>query len=273
MPFHLMIAILACTSGLLQNPAGAQSGNVPAKPYVERSQKEFSFYPGGNLTISAAATGNVKIVGWEKSAVRVEYEKIFFYLPAEEAKVVSGDFPVRITNTPTSARVSTTAPPLSGAAMEVNLQVYVPAQKTDLAIRIIKGDLSVTGVNGSIEATLEEGNLSAKDLAGYFSAITKRGDLQVDLSGERWMGYGFTAGTQIGNVTLQLPAEYSATLQLETKDGDISVDYPPQEISGESVELQVMAKKNARSVNAPIGLGGTAIKLMTALGKINLKKK
>jgi DUF4097 and DUF4098 domain-containing protein YvlB len=157
--------------------------------------------------------------------------------------------------------------------MEVNLQVYVPAQKTDLAIRMIKGDLAIAGLNGSMEATLEDGNLEAINIAGYYSATTKRGDLIVELSGKTWIGHSFTAATRQGNVNLRLPSDYSATLQLETKAGNISIDYPPQIVDGESVPLQVLAKKLIRSVSVPIGAGGTSVKLVTQSGDIALTSK
>jgi DUF4097 and DUF4098 domain-containing protein YvlB len=95
--------------------------------------------------------------------------------------------------------------------------------------------------------------------------------LIIELAGPRWTGYGLTAATQKGSISLQLPADYSAALKLETKDGDISVDYPAQIIQGESVSLQVVADKNTRSVSAPIGAGGAAIRLLTKSGNIDFR--
>ena len=139
-------------------------------------------------------------------------------------------------------------------------------------IKLIKGDLSMASLNGSIEANIEEGNIEVENLAGYFSAVTKLGDLMVALAGPRWRGFGFTAATQRGSIDLTIPPDYSAALQLETKDGKISVDFPEQIVEGESVPLQVMAKKKACAITAPIGSGGAPIKLITASGDINLKK-
>ena len=91
------------------------------------------------------------------------------------------------------------------------------------------------------------------------------------MSGPRWKGYGFTAATRQGSINLNLPIDYSAALQLETRDGKISVDYPDQIVQGESVPLQVMAKKKARSVSAPIGSGGASIKFLILSGDIAFK--
>jgi len=273
MLMHWMFCFLVLASAWQQGQTPAQSGSDTKAPYVEKSEKELAFYPGGSIEISAAAPGNVKVTGWQNAQVRVEIEKVFFYLSPEQARAASMQYPVGVTSTPTSVRVSTSGSRQPGATMEVNLQVYVPVQKTDLAIRMIKGDLAISAINGSMEATLEEGSLEAANIAGYFSGFTKRGDVTVDLSGKNWIGHSFTAATRQGNVSLRLPADFSATLQLETKAGHISIDYPPQIVDGESVPLQVSAKKLIRSVNAPIGAGGTTIKLMTQSGDIALISK
>ena len=58
-------------------------------------------------------------------------------------------------------------------------------------------------------------------MAGYFSGSTLRGDIHVAMSGNRWRGSEFAALTQMGSADLQLPAEYSAALQLETRNGKV----------------------------------------------------
>lgn len=212
--------------------AHGPTGGASQAPYIERSENQFAFYPGGKLEINAAAPGSFKIAGWDNSSVRVEMERVFFYVSPEQAQALSKSYPVRITNTPTVARISSAGSPKPGAVMEFNAVVYVPRERTDLNIKMIKGDLSVSALNGEIEATIEEGNVEARDLSGYFSAVTKQGDVDVELQGKRWTGHSFTAATRRGAINLILPADYSAALQLETKDGRISVDYPDQIVEG-----------------------------------------
>jgi DUF4097 and DUF4098 domain-containing protein YvlB len=271
MALRLILAcLLAIAQGQQSAPSG-QKGSGSKNPYVEKSEKQFAFYPGGTLEISAAAPGNVKVVGWQNASIRAEIEKVFFYLAPDEAQALSKRFPVHITNTQTSARISTSGLAQPGATMEVNVLVYVPRERTDLNVKMIKGDLSVASLSGWVEATLEEGNVEARDLAGYFSAITKLGDLTVELFGPRWTGHSFTAATRRGSVDLRLPLDYSAELQLETRDGKISVDYPEQIVEGEAVPWQVATNKKVRSVNARIGTGGAQIRLTTLLGDITFK--
>jgi DUF4097 and DUF4098 domain-containing protein YvlB len=157
-----------------------------------------------------------------------------------------------------------------GLPIVVNFIISAPREKTDLNVKMIQGDFSVASLNGWIEATIEEGNIEAKDLAGYFSALTKLGDLQIELLGKRWNGYGLTGATRRGSIRVILPADYSAALQMETKDGRIQLDYPDQIVNGESVPLTIAVKNKARSVSAPIGAGGAPVRLSTLSGDITL---
>jgi hypothetical protein len=262
--FALLVLALA-----LMSPGAPQDLN-PAQ--IEKIEKEFAFYPGGRLDISAALPGNIRIIGWPQATIRVEAEKIVRATDQDQAPELFKQIAVRITNTPTTARISIAAQP-PGFYPEVRLVIYVPIQKTDMTIKMIQGDLSIASVRGSIEATLEAGNIEATDLAGYFSGLTKAGDLSVDLAGKRWAGYGLSAASRCGSVRLLVPADYSAVLQLETKEGRISVDFPDQLVDGEAVPLQAVARKKAQSLNAPIGSGGIPVRLATLSGNISVQKK
>jgi DUF4097 and DUF4098 domain-containing protein YvlB len=243
----------------------------PETPYVEREEKQFNFYPGGKIEIAAGAAGNVRIVGWEKGSVRMEVEKIVYYLPPEKAKAILEQNPIRVKWNQTIASIRTAGLPSS--EMEVNLTIYVPQYKTDINAKLSHGDFSVDSVNGWIEATIMQGNVNAQSTSGYFSAITQHGDVQADMTGPRWNGQEFAAVTQMGSVNLLLPVNYSAALQFETRDGKISVDFPPQVVDGEPTPPNILTKKNAQLLKATVGDGGAPIKLFTSSGDVILSKK
>jgi DUF4097 and DUF4098 domain-containing protein YvlB len=243
----------------------------PQTPYVEREEKQFNFYPGGKIEISANAPGSVKIIGWQKATVRVEVEKVVYYLSPEQAKAEIQHSPIRVRWTPTSATIVT---PVNTAGIEMNLAVYVPCDKTDINAKINHGDFSIERVTGWVEATIvTEGGIEAKSLSGYFSISTLRGDINVVMDGSQWRGLEFAALTHNGSAHLQIPEQYSAALQLETRDGKIVVDYPPQVVDGEPTPPDIMIRKNSQSLKASIGDGGAPIKLVTYSGDISLSKK
>jgi hypothetical protein len=260
--------------------SAAQEPEAPARqeasssaPYVERNQKQFSFYPGGKLQIDAGVPGNVKVIGWQRASVLVEYERIVYGLAEDKAKTLASQYPVQVRWGKISGTIRTVGPPGAAAAMEINLTLHVPKEKTDLNIRITKGDLGAGVINGWIEATLLDGSIDARSLNGYFSGTTRQGDIYVEMAGKRWDGYGFTGVTQRGSIQLQLPPDYSAALQLDTREGNITIDYPEQLVEGESVPLTAVTRKKARSLTATVGDGGAPIKLATVSGEIALSTK
>ncbi len=242
-------------------------------PYVENDQRQFSFYPGGKLDLVASVPGNIKVIGWGRSSVMVKVERIVYHLEPEPARLLLSQYPLQVRWTPTTATIRTNGPPKAAAIMEVNLTIYVPKDKTDIKARILQGDLALGALNGWVEADLGEGSVEAVSLSGYFSAVTKRGDINVDMAGTHWVGQEFAAVTQKGTVALILPLEYSAALLLETRDGDMKIDYPEQKVEGESVPFKVLTKNKAHSLTASIGEGGPPVKLLTMSGDVKLTAK
>jgi hypothetical protein len=242
--------------------------------YVEKQQRQFPFYPGGKLQIRTGIPGNVKVIGWERSSVQIDVERIIYYLPEDQAKLIAAKYPLHLTWTQTNAVLQTSGPPGLEAKMEMNLTLYVPRSKTDVDAKILQGDFAIERVNGWVEATLAEGNIEAASMGGYFSGTTRRGDLSIEMAGSRWVGHDFSAVTQNGSIRLDLPANYSASLSLETRAGDIIVDFPDQVVDGQTIPLQVVSKKKTgKALAAPIGGGGAPLKVLTHQGNIEVVAK
>ncbi len=276
---HLVILAATLLAGapapLFQEPAGEQPS-----PYVEKSQKQFLFFPGGRIELTLGVAGNVRITGWQRPAVVVEMEKIVYGMPQDRARALLSDFPIRVKWTQSIATILAPAavpknpsPKVVTPTIEINISIYVPKQRTDLKLQLVKGDLALEDVAGWTEATLREGSMETRAISGYFSGTTDAGDIEADMLGKRWDGYGFTAVTQRGKVLVRLPEEYSAALQLETRDGGLSVTYPEQLVDGESVPLTAVANKNGHSLSATVGSGGAPVKLMTMKGDVRLEGK
>jgi DUF4097 and DUF4098 domain-containing protein YvlB len=272
---RVCLALIYCSliPSLFSQEASQPASSAPESPYVEREEKQFNFFPGGKIEVSIAVPGSLKILGWDKGSVRVEAEKIVYYAKEEDARAFLKKSPLRVRYSQTSSTISVTAIPELPAILEVNLTVYVPKEKTDINAKIDKGEFSIDSVNGWVEATVREGGLEAKSMAGYFSGITQRGEISVEMSNIRWNGLEFAALTQLGSITLVLPEQYSAALQLETLNGKITVDYPNRVFEGEEMPPDIVIKKNAQSLKAAVGEGGAPIRLKTNSGDVTLSLK
>jgi hypothetical protein len=272
---RLCPALLICCL-LLPNLFSQDSLQAPGAatrtPLVVREEKEFNFFPGGKIEIAIGAAGSLKVIGWQKGSIRMEAEKIVYYPAEEQPKAEPPQIPIKVRYGQTSASIKTPLNPEANA--EVNLTVYVPGYRTDVTARLRTGDFSIEGVNGWVEVTITaEGSIDTKSLSGYFSGRTMRGDISVAMDNSRWNGLEFGANTQNGAIKLELPVKYSASLQLQTQNGKISVDYPPQVVEGEEVPPEIVSRKTAQVLKLAVGDGGAPIKLITASGDVSLSKK
>jgi hypothetical protein len=108
---------------------------------------------------------------------------------------------------------------------------------------------------------MKEGSVDAKSMAGYFSANTLRGDIHAEMTDNRWRGYEFAAMTQSGSVELKIPTDFSAALQLETRNGKTAMIRPI--VEGDSASGNHY-QQNRAPLTASVGDGGAPIKISTA---------
>ena len=241
--------------------------------YVDSHEMEYRFFPGGRIGISIETSGSLKIVGWDRGSVRVEAERRIYSQTEEKARTFLKTPPVRIRYTETTSTIQVADVPELGGLLEVNLIVYVPAARTDLAAQTKKGDFIINAVNGWVEATIGEGNMDITTVNGYFSGRTTKGNILVNLSGNRWNGQSFAAVTQAGNAELLLPENYSAALQLDTRNGEIAVDYPQQKVEGEFVPFEITKRRDAQQLRARVGDGGAPLHIGTQSGNVSLRRR
>jgi len=252
-----------------------ESGLDSSPVYTDVYESEYRFYPGGKIGISLETPGSLKIIGWDRGSVRVEADIKVRSLPEEKARTLLEKSPIRVryNDTATTSTIQVAESPELKGLLEVNLTVHVPGARMDIAAQAKKGDLTINSINGWVEASLAEGNMELTNVNGYYSAKTIKGDISVNLSGNRWSGQGFTAVTQDGRVDLILPEEYSAMLQLDTRNGEITVDYPSQVVEGEIVPIEAVVQKKAQQLKVRIGGGGAPLHLGTQSGDVSLSKK
>ena len=251
----------------------AEPGSDSPPVYTEKVENEYKFYPGGRIGISVEIPGSLKIIGWDRGSVQMEAELKVYSVAEEKARALLEKSPIRVRYTNSTSTIQISDIPEFKGHLEVNLTVHVPAAKTDLIAQIKKGDFTIDGVNGWIETTLDEGNMQLVAIDGYFSGKTGRGNISANMSGNRWSGQGFTAVTQHGRIDLVVPENYSATLQLDTRNGEITVDYPAQKIEGEIVPIEVSTQKKAQQLRARLSDGGAPLHIGTQSGNVSLKKR
>ena len=147
-------------------------------------------------------------------------------------------------------------------------------------IRTGDGHIKVSHAKGAIRLSTGDGHIEATDLNGRLDATSGDGHIQIDgrfdslkldtndgtidarvLRGSR-MANNWSVRTGDGNVTLRLPDDFQANLELHTGDGRIRTDFPIV-ASGRLGRSDIQGKLNG---------GGLPLTARTGDGSIHILK-
>lgn len=263
--FHLVLALAFLTGYALPQNETASDTKL-----AEKFEKSFDFFPGGKIYVSAFPSGNVTILGWDKSSVKVEAVKTIYGPPGTKFAPLMNNLTIRIRGDGVERLIATVSGLSKPLQPRIDYTMYVPSAKTDLNVVAGDGSVVVQGINGFIEVQTVQGHIQLTDLKGYASASARVGDVRVALMGPYWEGSQLVSSAYQGNVIVEIPKDYSANLYANAKKGEIHVNYPPQMVNGEEVTYTPVRKKKASSLECTLGSGGPPIRLYTNSGDIHI---
>jgi hypothetical protein len=134
--------------------------------------------------------------------------------------------------------------------------------KGEMDLHTGDGSENLEGVDGKLHATTGDGHITAH---GRFDELElKTGDGHVDVRAAN--GSSLTAGWRLetgdGNVSLEVPGDLAADVDLHTSDGHIDLEMPVT-TEGKIRENEVRGKLNG---------GGSPLTIRTGDGSIHLRK-
>jgi hypothetical protein len=166
---------------------------------------------------------------------------------------------------------------MGGMPHEVVLRIQVPRQASVSLSTVNDGDISVEGLEGTLELNNTNGGITAKDVAGSVVAHTTNGDIKVTMTRVN-ANAPMAFATFNGDVDVTLPAGTRGNLRLRSDNGEIYTDFDvqlgsqapkvEQHKAGSKYRLEVQ-QDVAGSMNG----GGPEIQLRTFNGDIYLRKK
>jgi hypothetical protein len=210
----------------------------------------------GQLSVSGKNDG-IEVIGEERQDIALEARVIGQGADRDEALSLVHE--VKIVTTGTIHADGPTTWGLSRRSWYVNYRLHVPRH---LAVQLHteNGGISITNVDGVINADTSNGGLVLNDLGGDVHATTVNGGLDVRLDGNQWRGAGLVAKTTNGGVSVKAPDHYSAHLVAETVNGGVSVGFP----------ITVQGKINRSSIDTNIGQGGPTLHFQTVNGGVSI---
>jgi DUF4097 and DUF4098 domain-containing protein YvlB len=215
---------------------------------------------GSRLRATELRNGGASVRAWDRPDIEV-HARIHARARSEsEARDLAEQ--VRIETS--GADIRSSGPRTSrDANWYVHYVIYAPT-RTDVVVESTNGPVSVTGIDGRIEASTVNGPLSLRDLAGEVRASTQNGPLTVRLSGSIWRGAGLHAETRNGPVNLQIPDGYSARLETGTVNGPMESSIP--------LTVTFLGRRN-QQIESVLGNGGPTIHVTTQNGPLSIDRR
>ena len=132
----------------------------------------------------------------------------------------------------------------------------------NVTVNAASGDLKISNIQGDVQANSASGDVEILGAAGMVSAKTASGDVKAELT--RVDGSGeMKFASASGDVTVKVPDQLNAQVQLSTGSGEIKSDLP---LNVEKME------GGGKKASASFGAGTVILKMSAASGDIHLVK-
>lgn len=181
-----------------------------------------------------------------------------------------------------SARVTVSVPRKCAAQVGVvSATAVVSGISSRASVKSVTGGITLDGVTGDVDANTVSGALEAQGINGRLNFRTVSGDLTL---ADGWMERldasvvsgdvtadvdldplgGMQVSTVSGEVTLRLPAEADAQVNLHSMSGDVRSEF---------TELTRSSAPASRSVSGSLGAGSGQVSVTTMSGRVVLLRR
>jgi len=141
----------------------------------------------------------------------------------------------------------------------VSGDVYATGIAGDVELSSVSGDVTGTGLGGRAELNSVSGDVDLETSAGEASARSVSGSVRATVRGRGTTPLRF--GSVSGDLTISLPRDLGADLEMSTVSGELSSDFA----------VTLGGRFNRRRMNARIGDGGRLLELSTVSGSIRIR--
>jgi len=207
--------------------------------------------------------GSVHITGWDKNEVKVDAVK---YAGTKERL---DEAKIRIDAGSTSVEIRTEYPDHNLTFNDddrdnpagVDYTLTVPRSANLDEIKLINGELAISGVSGEVRASSVNGRVSASDLAGRAKISTVNGRLAAQFASLPNASSMHLSSVN-GGLELTLPPDARAEIEASTVSGSISNDFGLRNVKHRYV---------GQSLHGELGGGGSTIRLSNVNGRIEVR--
>ncbi len=225
---------------------------IPAKEYTIDKMASLEIKNiNGDIIITAWDKKDVIAIDIVKNGTKEELDQTTFAISTKQGKAV-------ITSQATD----------ENRAAILTYTITAPAQAAVKVVSTKQGDISIKGMQGSIQVSTQKGSIDINDSTKTIVAKTAKGAITIKQKALGEPNSIFLEALR-GNVTLSLPQDIQATLQANTLQGVIT---SKQEITLQPMTMKLNKQaweRIKREVQGTIGVGGAPITIDVTKGNIS----
>ena len=233
--------------------------------------KQISFQQSGYLELDNS-NGGVEVKSWDKNEVEIKAYKRVRAGSREQAEELMQDLKIEVVQTASEIKIVTITPQAlkreggffnwlfngDNNSFSVEYELTVP-KSIDLNIKTTNGKVYCQQIRGRLRLNSTNGKITAREIAGLVRSKTTNGSLDIELISVP-PDEEINFSTTNGSITLRLPENYGAEVNLKTTNGHIDSDFSYSE----------QRDWSRQHVSGIIGDGGGTLYCHTTNGSIRL---
>lgn len=258
--YILPLALLGASSLLALQPKpslncdASRHGDNRRANFCEMREQTVSA-AGGPITVDSRPNGGISIKGWDRTDVLVRSQVRTSAATDAEARDLARQVVVQATG----AQIKSEGPTHDNDHQwSISYEVFVPSRSA-VSLQTVNGGISIADVTGDLEFQSVNGGVSLANVGGKVHGQTTNGGVSIHLANQ-WQGEGMDVKTTNGGVTLHVAQNFSAQLEVQTRNGGIHSDLP----------MVPAPSPRDRHVAATLGTGGPTVHLTTTNGGVSI---
>lgn len=263
---------------------GTGAAPLSAQSLLKRTTTKtdiFDFGAGGTVAITGAPMGSIRVTGSNRNEIEITAQiELQATSEADLARLAevtgfvtdetigrTGVISVGTNNKLGDKKLWKKFPKnLLSLPFRIDYVISVP-HYCDLEIDGGKGDVLVTGVEGSLRANLLETNATFEVSTGTTSVTVTAGSVDIAFGPRGWRGRAAAVQVATGDLTVRLPSNLSAELDaLVLRTGAIENTFPGLKQRDRKVGF------TDKAIIAKAGAGGPPMKFTVGDGKLKIER-
>jgi hypothetical protein len=240
---------------------GRNSSGRPSAVYCE--VREIGTMPARSLIdVEGDEHNGATIIGSGRTDVRVRLVIQAQGETVADARDIARQVSIDMTRTPLRAETPSLSEWRRSGRRHVSALIVVDVPvASNVSARVNYAPLEIENVRGKVDARVEYGPLTLRDVSGDVRARSDHGPVSVHVSGSRWEGAGLDAVAQYGPMTLSVPRDFNAELEIGAEHGPLQVDIP-----------LTLSRFDRASIRTRMGAGGPRVRAVAEYGPMSLRE-